>query len=183
MSPISTRPAGRGKVVLEKISVTPSCCTSFYAGVGTYPDTVTPVNGPPVQRRLIITKDGEKRVRAAEQEHCDDLQYAFKISLYAYAKKVNDLAKRKKKFASQADAETAIANLVGLEPAKWADRYVALLKRTAIRDTSSWHSANGPAAGFSTIESMGKAGRIPPVIVNGNSFPEVGKHKTRDLIK
>jgi hypothetical protein len=191
VSGLSTKPAVNPKKwVLEKITATPSCCSSFYTLAGTYIDTVMPEKGATYERTLIIKTDGEKKIFEAEKEHCDDLKYAFDISLGRYKDVVNDLAKRKVEFVSQEAAEKEVTRRVGREPANWAKHYSDLLEKTKIRDKKFWHTAGGRSPGIVNVDVSGarnpKTGNpiaLKPFIVDKDSFPEVGKNKPPDVIK
>src|SRR5207237_4862777 len=99
---LSTKPAANPqKWVLEEFTATPSCCSSFFTFADTYTETVIPKKGSTYERSLIIKTDGEKKIFEGEKKHCDDLKYAFDISLGHYKNVVNDLAQRKVEFVSQ----------------------------------------------------------------------------------
>jgi len=84
---------------------------------------------------------GQKRLAAAEQEHCQDYRYAFDISLGCYADVVNDFAKKRTKSPSREAAVDAVTKRVGLAPDAWVQCYIALLDTSKLRDTIGWRTA------------------------------------------
>ncbi|HWW62836.1 MAG TPA: hypothetical protein VN181_15790, partial [Thermoanaerobaculia bacterium] len=165
-------------------------CSSIYTQAGRYLDVLTvPDHGPPVERYIDIKPGGAKKIYEAEAEHCADLEYAFRTSLAKYRDAVNKLAKRKKTFASQAAAEKKITDIVHLDPSSWATRYDQLLLKTTIRDKRSWHSVTDLASqlGIKVKEkpnrTTGNRVAEDSLVIDKDSFPEVGVHRTADIIK
>jgi hypothetical protein len=134
-------------------------------------------------RTFEVTPDGEKRIREAEMEHCKDYKYAYDVSLGCYESVINEFAKKKTRFPSAEDAKDAVVNRVGQTPDMWMPHYADLLDKTKIRDTSKWHEP--PAReGWTSIKVIGKhcsaEGTTP---IDAKSFPQVGRHAARDIIK
>ena len=139
--------------------------------------------GGKFDRSFEVTPDGEKRLREAEMEHCKDFKYAYDVSLGCYESVINEFAKKKTQFPSTEDAEDAVVNRVGQKPDMWMHHYADLLEKTKIRDTSKWHEP--PAReGWTSLKVTGKycsaEGTTP---VDAKSFPQVGRHAARDIIK
>jgi hypothetical protein len=197
---VRTKPIGKdNQVVLEKTTATPASCESYFTKAGRFWRTITIDANDPKQRanaekcggsylhEYNLTSGGEKKVAEAELEHCTDLKYAFDISLGCYANVVNDLAKRKTRFASQEAAVDAVTKRVGRKPNTWVERYFELMAKTAERDRKKWHTAvmpRGPGLELE-IDRRNRCKTRFPTETNEQSFPEVGKdkHPTPDVIK
>lgn len=129
----------------------------------------------PLQWRILPS--GEKSIREAEIEHCNDFQYAFEISLKRYADVVNDLSAKKQVFASQKAAEKYVTGVVGPKPDSWADVFTCLAKKTKDRDASKWHTPR-PLTKPPRLEDDCKFARAYV-----SSLPEVGKHPSSEVIQ
>jgi hypothetical protein len=165
--------------------------TSVYTAAGTFiegellsppPTTECPSGKYPGQWHIL--SDGAQKFREAEIEHCDDFQHAFAISLKRYAGVVNDLAAKKKVFASQKAAEKYVAGLVGPSPDTWADVFSCLINKTKLRDPKrrgdiGWHTPI-PLTKPPRLKDNCEFARA---FVTASSFPEVGKHPTAEVIQ
>ncbi len=179
-------------VILKPTKAIQISCESFItkAGKPFTRSTVLDKNHPnfdqcegKFDRSFEVTPDGEKRLREAEMEHCKDYKYAYDVSLGCYESVINEFAKKKTQFPSTEDAEDAVVNRVGQKPDMWMPHYADLLEKTKIRDTSKWHEP--PAReGWTSLKVIGKycsaEGTTP---VDAKSFPQVGRHAARDIIK
>ena len=128
----------------------------------------------PVQWRIL--PGGAQKIREAEMEHCEDFQYAFAVSLRRYADVVNDLAAKKKVFASQKAAEKYVTGVVGPGPDTWADVFTCLAEKTKLRDTRNWHTPRP------LIKPPQISDNCDFVRAYVSSVPDVGKHPTPDVI-
>ena len=127
-----------------------------------------------------ILPKGADKIREGELEHCADFQHAFDVSIRRYADVVNDLATKKKVFASQKAAEKYVTGLVGPKPDTWADVFRCLANKTLLRDDPmKWHTPR-PVMRPPRLDDDCKFARA---IVGESSLSEVGKHSTPDLIK
>ena len=88
-----------------------------------------------------ITPDISKLVQAGEQEHCDDLNLAFKQTLEPCAAAVNKLAGQKFPGKSEGECYKALVAKLGFDPLDCTTEFVTLSKKTDERDSSSngWH--------------------------------------------
>jgi hypothetical protein len=124
-------------------------------------------------------------IRIAEQEHCDDHKFAYKISL----KEAEIVLRRHivgKKFGpklTQAAVEQVVLNRIkavlihpqlGNDKTKWAAKYDMLFRKTDTRDMSGWHTL--PPANRKVI---GK--KVYYKIVKGKS--KIGVVKSPAIIK
>lgn len=139
--------------------------------------------GGKFDRLFVVTSDGEKRLAEAEMEHCRDFKYAYDVSLGCYETVINEFAKKKTQFPSAKDAEDAVVNRVGQKPALWMPHYADLFEKTKIRDTNKWHEP--PASeGWTSLKVIGKRCSTEDTTpINAKSFPQVGRHAARDIIK
>ncbi|HEY1180240.1 MAG TPA: hypothetical protein VGF17_29130 [Phytomonospora sp.] len=160
--------------------------SSVYVGPGPFfdpGDTVhiygQPGSGCPTgdyQRRWNITPQGAARIAAGEQEHLDDFQYAFDVSLARYAAAVNALAGRR--YPNEAAAGRALRARTGVAPADWEPTFYCLIGQSPERDgrRHGWHTPRvrnlDPWPGC----------RFVSVNVDGNCLPHVGVHPPASFI-
>lgn len=129
--------------------------------------------------RWTILAAGANRIRAGEQEHCNDFQLAFDRSLKRYADAVNALAASGRKFPSQAAAERALKRQVGADPADWRTAFVCLARKTRLRDKGGLHD---PA--LLKRPPQHKDGcAFSSVYVHKDSLPKVGTVPSGDIVK
>jgi len=124
-----------------------------------------------------------KKIGEGEQEHCNDFQYAFDISLKKYAEAVNDLASKGRVFSSHKDVEAALTRTTGVAPAKWQSVFNCLVQKTTLRDPPrpgdpSWHSPR-PFLDAPRFPKCQEA----RAFISDASLPEVGNHPSSEIIK
>ena len=197
---VVTKKVGTGTdkaFVIQKTKAVQVSCESFFPKAddkNKIPRTSTLDPNDPKQRQgaeqchgqyvedVRILPDGEKRLAAAELEHCQDFRYAFDISLGCYADAVNDFAKKKTKFPSHEAAVDAVTKRVRLEPGAWAQRYMDLLLKTGLRDTNGWHTAVKSVPLQLDVQGHSCHSSFPNEI-GRRSYPAVGKHSSSEIIK
>jgi Domain of unknown function (DUF4157) len=133
--------------------------------------------------RWIITPQGAQKISDGEQEHCNDFQFAFDISLKQYAVAVNALASGGRVFPNDKAVETALTSTTGVAPGNWQNVFVCLARKSLLRDPRSkggpsWHTPR-PTRLTPTFPDC----KDVRVIVSDGSLPEVGKHPSSDIIK
>jgi uncharacterized protein DUF4157 len=195
---VKTQPAGK-QVVILKTEAKPFPCDSFFtqaskqsvARIGFFDE-----NDPKQKDNIakcgktyiatyVITDEAAKKIEEAELEHCRDFKRAFDISLGCYANVVNDLARKKTRFASEQDAVAEVTKRVGLAPNDWMQHYLDLLVKTRERDDRKWHTAIRPPGPGLQVDVRDKTGSPGPhqcvatqsQTLDESSFPEVGKSK------
>jgi hypothetical protein len=130
-------------------------------------------------RRWNITGPGADRIRAGEQEHCDDFHCAFDISLRRFADAVNRMAAAGRRFGSEAAAKRALRQSTGVAPDDWQLVFLCLAGKTRLRDgrANSWHTPHtrhlDPYPHCRYVET----------IVDGTSLPHVGAHPPASIIR
>ncbi len=122
--------------------------TSYYATIGLH-KTIGKEGGKDIYIRFDAAMSN--RDRLAEQEHCDDTTYAYKISL----KEAEDVLKAHvigKTFGAkptEADAKQMVLDTIAAKltyPAlssdqtQWEAKYKTLFRKTLTRDNNSWHT-------------------------------------------
>lgn len=131
--------------------------------------------------RWIITSGGASKIKQGEQEHCNDYQLAFDLSLKRYAAAVNTLAGRQT-YASQDAAKRAVTQITGVAPGEWVGVFSCLAHKTELRD------GDGPS-GWHTPRPMTRPPRLDTncdhvtELVQASSLPEVGQHPSAEIIK
>jgi hypothetical protein len=163
--------------------------SSIYTGPGVFSegDTVLVIGGEdrgcptgkyPIQ--WLVTKEGAAKIGSGEQEHCDDFQYAFDISLAKYRDAVNKLAGTNQQFKTEEAARKNLEKAVGVHPDNWQSVFDCLAGKTLERDGKrrSWHTprprTDGPSfpdckqarstVGLSSLPNLGHA---PSEIIKG----------------
>ncbi len=133
--------------------------------------------------KWIISPQGAQKIGEGEQEHCNDFQYAFDISLKQYADAVNALASSGRVFPNDRAVDTALTTTTGVAPANWQTVFVCLAQKSLLRDPKnkggpSWHTPR-PTRLTPTYPDC-KEGRA---IISAGSLPEVGQHPSSEIIK
>jgi len=193
---IKTKQVGKQFVLLPTKGVQVSC-ESYYVKAGKPFQRLVPIDQKdPKQARLAeqcgsdylrdfqVTPDGEKKLIEAEMEHCDDLKYAFDMSLGCYVEIVNEMARKGTRFASHDEAVEAVTKSVGRKPDTWVARYLELVGKTDIRDKRKWHTAavpEGPGLGLKMVGHQCESATT--TAIDDSSFPQVGKHLSAAIIK
>ena len=131
----------------------------------------------PVQ--WFIHPKGAAKIGAGEQEHCDDFQYAFEISLARYTHAVNLLASTRQVFKDREAANAALTREVGVKPDDWPSVFGCLARKTEVRDDRGWHTPRSRTTPPMQAWDC-KYGRE---YVGGDIMPEVGKHPPNEIIK
>ncbi len=128
-------------------------------------------------KRWSITTSGAEKIREGEQEHCQDFQYAFDISLKRYRDEVNRVAASRRRFRSQEQAEAYLEQQTGMAPADWNSEFERLAGLTRLRDTRNWHNP--------IIRPSLDHRRCNHVRINltGRSFPQIGRYPSSDIIR
>lgn len=126
----------------------------------------------------IISQEGADKIRQGEQEHCDDFQRAFNISLGRYRDAVNALAISKKRFPTENAAKRYITKIVGATPDDWQDIFICLAQKSLTRDNKkyAWHT---PKVHYSVNDRK----CLIYAQVGHNSFPEIGQHPSDTIIE
>jgi hypothetical protein len=126
-----------------------------------------------------IFGSGEQAIRQGEQEHCDDFQLAFDLSLVRFANEVNTVAQTGRRFANQQAAEQFFARRVGVAPSQWFDHYSCLSNKTRLRDRRDWHTPRGTSRGMR--EPVYPCDKVRFFVDSGH-FPDIGRHPSSTVI-
>jgi hypothetical protein len=189
---VKTAPSGRGRVKLQPTSAALPTIPSIFTKAGSFVEGTVVVFGEPDRcptakypMRWHITGDGARKIAMGEQEHCDDFQQAFTISIGAYASAVNKIAASGRTFGSEKQAERAVRKASGAEPADWPDIFRCLARLSVkARDGAtkisprSWHEPRPH-----TMPPRYPACEEARAIVSDASLPEIGLHPSADVIK
>lgn len=146
-----------------------------------------PRDSYPVQWR--ITPSGAAKIAAGEQEHCNDFQYAFDVSLRRYAEAVNQLAQSQRTFSGSRAANRYLTRVTHVSPANWQTVFECLARKTLLRDTV----ARGAARGWHTpiSRNLGPDDRAIRARhrcryferrITASSLPQVGRHPSSQII-
>jgi len=160
---------------------------SVYVGADIFedPGDTVPVGGGGrcpegrYRRRFIISSAGAARIQAGEQEHCNDFQYAFDISLGMYRDAVNRVSASGRRFASEEAAKRALERTVGVAPDDWGNVFRCLALKSLARDRRryDWHT---PRARHD--EPDRRCERVN-AMVGEHSLREVGRHPSSEIIR
>jgi hypothetical protein len=127
--------------------------------------------------RWKITPEGAARLRAGEQEHCDDFRYAFDQTLALYASGINNVAAAERRYSTRQQALDDVKQRTGaVDGAQMMREYIRLASLTVRRDTR-WHTphpfARRPA---------------PPAcehlkVIGASSLPDVDQHPASEVLQ
>jgi hypothetical protein len=131
-----------------------------------------------------IDAGGQAMIRAAEQEHCDDIRYAFNVTLGLYASAINNVAAAERTYSTENEAiKDALDSLSPLKvsPGTMLDEFARMAAKTGVRDDKGFHTpsirppnheAPNPTNGCKAIENITAA-----------AGPEIGKHPSSEIIQ
>ncbi len=127
------------------------------------------------ERHWLITTSGADRIKEGEQEHCDDFNLAFNLTLAKYRDAVNSAAG--KSFASEKKANAFLEKKTSVHPDKWQSVFWCLASKTKERDTMNWHLPKfiNPRINKTCDKAI--------VTLSAMNLPEIGKHKSDEIIK
>lgn len=133
-------------------------------------------------RRWFISGDGADKIRDGEQEHCDDYNRAYQLSVLPYLRLVNSLAGGSRTFPNERSAKSFMRRRLGFDPDRWFDLFGCLLLQSTTRDyvqrgeAYSWHYPIPHVNGFDSRCTYVR------VYITGRSLPQVGQHPASGLI-
>ena len=141
----------------------------------------------PVQWNILTT--GAAKIAEGEQEHCNDFQYAFDISLRRYADAVNQLAQSQRTFSGRRAVDRYLSRVTHVPPANWRSVFECLARKTLLRDSV----ARGAVRGWHTPITRNRspdARDIPASRrcryferrITATSFPQIGRHPSSQVI-
>lgn len=182
----------KGGVMLEPLKVALPAITSVYTKADTFIEGTAVVLGQegaecpggrvPLQWRIFAP--GAAKIREGEMEHCEDLQYAYDVTLGWYAQVVDGLIAKGRTFPSEAAAFKRVEKLTGAHPTNWLSVFECLAKKTEKRDgrkfTNAWHMPRVKPRP-PRLDDGCKFARV--FVTGAANFPELGKHPTPDVIK
>lgn len=121
---------------------------SIYTRAGTFTEGTIRVFGGPgsdcedgaYPLRWTISTDGANKIRDGEQEHCNDFQHAFDVSVQRYADAINALAASRRRFASERQAKRHLARTVGFDFDDLLTVFTCLANKTLLRDRRNMHT-------------------------------------------
>ncbi len=182
----------KGGVMLEPLKVALPAITSVFTQADTFIEGTAVVLGQDgadcpggkVPLQWTIFAPGAAKIREGEMEHCEDLQYAYDVSLGWYAQVVDGLIAKGRKFASEAAAFKHLEKVTGTHPTGWLSVFECLAKKTELRDgrkfSNGWHTPRVKPRP-PTLNDGCKFARV--FVTGAANFPELGKHPTPDVIK
>jgi Domain of unknown function (DUF4157) len=182
----------KGGVMLEPLKVALPAITSVYTKADTFIEGTgvfvsqdrAECEGGKVPLQWRIFPPGAAKIREGEMEHCEDLQYAYDVTLGWYGQVVDDLIAKRRTFRSDAAAFKQLEKLTGTHPTGWPSVFECLAKKTEKRDgrkfTNAWHTPRVKALP-PRLEDSCKFSRV--FVTGAANFPELGKHPTPDVIK
>lgn len=181
-----------GGVMLEPLNVALPPITSVYTKVDTFIEGTIEVHsqedaeckGGEVPLQWQIFAPGAAKIREGEVEHCQDLQYAYDVSLGWYGQVVDGLIAKSRKFPSETAAFKHLKKVTGTHPTGWLSVFECLANKTKNRDgrkfATGWHTPRVRTHPPRTEDGC-KFARTS--IVGAENFRELGKHPTADVIK
>ncbi|MBE9514412.1 MAG: DUF4157 domain-containing protein [Chloroflexi bacterium] len=174
--------------VVPTSAALPSTIPSFYAHGGQFDEGHRHYSGGrgliggsyPV--RIWITQEGASRIAAGEQEHCNDFQEAFNISLGCYTARINHYASTGTSFHTvQAVVNRINRDLRVPQGTDWGNVFTCLAQKTELRDppNNRWHTpVRTMEPGFPNFRRRYFLQRI-----TRHSLPAVGRFSSSYLIR
>jgi hypothetical protein len=129
--------------------------------------------------RWVITAGGAQKIQEGEQEHCNDFNLAFDLSLGKYRDAINQLAAKKKIFANEAAVKKDLRRIVGFEFDDLFTVFACLARKSLVRDRNDWHKPV-PTTRPPSFQNDCKFARA---IVSENSLRRIGLHDSAEIVK
>ncbi len=135
-----------------------------------------------------ITEAGANLIKAAEEEHCKDVEVAFNLTLGIFASAINNVAAAERTYSTEKDAikdGTNAITSIGVKPSEMILEFYKMAIKTRLRDSSDWHTANaslGAARRYRKQPTQENGCRHTETIDAG-SFENVGKPGSYDLME
>lgn len=129
--------------------------------------------------RWVISTGGAQKIQEGEQEHCNDFNLAFDLSLGKYRDAINQLATKKKIFANESAVKKHLKQIVGFEFDGLFTVFACLAKKSLIRDHDDWHTPV-PAIRSPSFKNNCEFARA---IVSEHSLRQIGLHDSAEIIK
>lgn len=129
--------------------------------------------------RWIISAGGARKIQEGEQEHCNDFNLAFDLSLAKYWDAVNQLAAQKKIFANEAAVKKHLKKIVGFEFDDLFTVFACLAGKSLVRDRNDWHKPV-PTTRPPSFQNNCTFARA---IVGENSLRQIGVHDSAGIIR
>ncbi|MBC7849469.1 MAG: DUF4157 domain-containing protein, partial [Chitinophagaceae bacterium] len=136
------------KVRVEPLTLNMPVIESSYVGQGQFIEGKTknqidsntcPMDFYPINWN--ITPTGAASIAEAEQEHCNDYNYAYRKTVYPFLVEVNKIAG--KTFDSTTAVDRYLAKKLKFDPHDWFSKFSCMLGNSTVRDHSQ--SENTPA--------------------------------------
>jgi hypothetical protein len=130
-----------------------------------------------------ITTDGAEKIKEGEEEHCNDIRHAFRITLALYASTINNVAAAERLYSSKSQAEQDALNQVGIPQSQWMNEFEKYIKRSEKRDDKKWHTPKflKIAAHRQTPDDNGCSHF--QFNITANAVTEIGKHSSIEVIE
>ncbi len=122
----------------------------------------------------IITKSASEKIKEGEQEHCNDINLAFNLSLAKFKNAVNSSAG--KKFTSLKKAKAYLKKKTKVDPDDWNNYFMSLAKKSEQRDKMNWHLPKNYRTRIN--QACDKA----ETILTSAHLSEIGKHPSSEII-
>ena len=129
--------------------------------------------------RWTITATGAQKIQEGEQEHCNDFNLAFELSLGKFRDAINQLAAGKKVFDNEAAVKKRLKTLVGFEFDDLFTVFACLARKSLIRDRNDWHKPV-PVTRPPNFHNNCEFARA---IVSESSLRQIGLHASAEIIQ
>lgn len=132
--------------------------------------------------RWTITPSGAQKIKESEQEHCDDFNHAFNISLNRFAAAVNTVAQSGRTFRSQRHAERHIERIVEKPVTDWSNVFQCLARKTLLRDGQRGLRGSHTPHAASHPPTLRRNCQFAEAVITGRSLRQVGQRSSSQLI-
>jgi hypothetical protein len=184
LAPLEMRFLARGRYAAHDAAGSPLLHTQVCSTMWP-PGWTTPCTSGKFPIVYDVNDAGSARIKAGEEEHCQDWVLAFSLTLAAIANEVNRLAASGKTFANRADAQKELAKTVKLAPDQWLTYFECLVLQTRTerdrkRGPYGWHDLRRPPSERVVLErdpsGSGKVALFPVIL------PDLG-HPSMEVLQ
>ncbi len=128
-----------------------------------------------------ILKDGAEKIKAGEQEHCDDFNLSYQLSIFRLATLVNQLSATQQIFADEITARNQIRQAIGFDADSWLSKFNCLNNLSVKRRDKSSPPFHAPIRRIK-IPDIATGCKFMELRISSGSFPEIGNHPSVNVV-
>ena len=128
-----------------------------------------------------ILKDGAEKIKAGEQEHCDDFNLSYQLTIFRLATLVNQLSATQQIFADETTARKQIRQAIGFDADNWLNKFNCLNNLSVKRRDKSSPPLHAPIRRIK-IPDIATGCKFMELRISSASFPEIGNHPSVSVV-